>query len=74
MVFNRIKRTMSRDFDYDEGIPEEEYVEVGVSESPGPGKIGISIERLEDFGDTDKVLKSVREGSLVFLKSNKYDL
>jgi SepF-like predicted cell division protein (DUF552 family) len=68
MVFKRIRRSISRDMDYEEGIPTEEYVEVGVSESRMPGRIGISIERLEEFADTDRILKSVREGSLVFLK------
>jgi SepF-like predicted cell division protein (DUF552 family) len=68
MVFNRIRRGISRDVDFDEGISEEEYVEVGVSESRAPGKIGIAIEKLEDFGDTEKVLREVRNGSLVFLR------
>ena len=67
MVFNRIKKSMSRDIDF-EDMPTEEYVEVGVSESGAPGKIGISIERLEEFGDTERVLRDVRGGSLVFLK------
>ncbi len=68
MVFGRIKRSMSRDMDYEEGIPTEDYVEVGVSESNLPGRIGISIERLEEFADSERILKAVREGSLVFLK------
>jgi len=67
MVFNRIKKSMSRDVDF-EDMPTEEYVEVGVSESGSPGKIGISIEKLEEFGDTERVLRDVRGGSLVFLK------
>ena len=68
MVFKRIRRSVSREIEFDEGIPKEEYVEVGVSESRLPGRIGISIEKLEEFGDTEKVLKDVREGTLVFLK------
>ena len=68
MVFKRFRRGMSGDMDYEEGITKEEYVEVGVSESRMPGKIGISIERLEEFADTDRVLKDVREGTLVFLR------
>ncbi|MEE9323837.1 MAG: cell division protein SepF [Candidatus Aenigmarchaeota archaeon] len=69
MVFDRIKRgIMVRDMEDEEGIPREEYVEVGVSESSAPGKIGISIEKLEEFADTDRVLKDVREGTLVFLR------
>jgi SepF-like predicted cell division protein (DUF552 family) len=68
MVFGRIKRSIARDVEFEEGIPVEEYVEVGVSESRAPGKIGIAIEKLEDFTDTDSVLRAVREGTLVFLK------
>ena len=69
MVFDRIRRgIMVRNMESEEGIPTEDYVEVGVSESSSPGKIGISIEKLEEFADTDRVLKEVRGGSLVFLK------
>lgn len=69
MVFDRLKKSiMVRDMEDGEGIPTEDYVEVGVSESNAPGRIGISIEKLEEFADTDRVLKDVREGTLVFLK------
>jgi len=69
MVLDRLKRSiMVRNIEEDEGIPTEDYVEVGVSESGSPGKIGISIEKLEEFADTDRVLKDVREGTLVFLR------
>jgi SepF-like predicted cell division protein (DUF552 family) len=50
-------------------IPEEDYVEVDVSEAGGKtGKISIRIEKLSDFSDTEKILRYIREGSLVFLK------
>lgn len=68
MVFSKIRRSIIGDIEAEEGIPKEEYIEVGVSESRMPGKIGISIEKLEDFSDTDRILKAVREGSLVFLR------
>jgi SepF-like predicted cell division protein (DUF552 family) len=67
MVLDRLKRTIVRDMN-SEDVPKEDFVEVGVSESRMPGKIGISIEKLDDFADTDRILKSIREGSLVFLK------
>jgi SepF-like predicted cell division protein (DUF552 family) len=67
MVFDRLRRGISRIED-EEGIPREEYIEVGVAESRLPGKIGITIERLEDFADTERILRAVRNGSLVFLK------
>ncbi len=65
---NRLKKSFARNMEIEEGIPTEEYVEVGVAESSSPGKIGIAIEKLEEFADTDRILKAVREGSLVFLK------
>ncbi len=67
MVLDKLRRSIVRDVQ-DTDVPKEEFVEVGVGESRVPGKIGIAIEKLEDFADTDKVLKVVREGSLVFLK------
>ncbi len=67
-VFDKIKKSMARDSDAAD-VPTEEIIEVGVGESRlAGGKIGISIEKLDDFADTDRVLKVVREGSLVFLK------
>jgi len=48
----------------------ESYVEVSVmdqSERP-MGKLGIKIDRLEDFGDTERVLRTLRDGHIVFLK------
>ena len=67
MVFDRFKKGISR-IEAEEGIPREEYVEVGVAESSTPGKIGIAIDKLEEFADTERILRAVRNGSLVFLK------
>ena len=67
MVFDKIRKSITRDMEGDD-IPKEEFIEVGIGESRLPGKIGIAIEKLDDFSDTDRVLKVVREGSLVFLK------
>lgn len=49
---------------------EEEFLEVNVmdSEDRTTGKLGIRIEKLEEFTDTDHVLRALREGSIVFLK------
>lgn len=52
-------------------IPEEErYVEVNVMDSDDrrPGKLGIRIEKLTDFSDTDRILRHIRSGSIIFLK------
>jgi SepF-like predicted cell division protein (DUF552 family) len=32
------------------------------------GKLGIRIESLNDFSDTENILKQVREGSVIFLR------
>jgi SepF-like predicted cell division protein (DUF552 family) len=66
MVLEKLRKSITRDTDED--VPKEDFIEVGVSESRISGKIGISIEKLDDFADTDRILKVVREGSLVFLK------
>ncbi len=34
----------------------------------GGGRVGIRIEKLDDFSDTDRILKTLREGSIVFLR------
>jgi SepF-like predicted cell division protein (DUF552 family) len=64
------------DFD-DEPRNEEQYMEVNVSgpshESTGQGqtiqgKFGLKIENLDDYADTERVLRHIRDGSIVFLK------
>lgn len=60
----------SKEKDFDE-IEGEEYLEVNVMDSAAgkpTGKFGIKIENLEDFADTERVLRQVREGSIIFLK------
>ena len=55
--------------EYDE-FSGEEYMEVNLmdAEERKMGRIGIRIESLEEFADTDRVLKQVREGGVIFLK------
>ncbi len=54
--------------EYDE-FAGEEYMEVNLmdAEQRKMGKIGIRIESLEEFSDAERVLKQVREGSVIFL-------
>ena len=48
---------------------EGSWVEVNMSEpGAGAGKVGITIEKLNEFADTERVLKSVRKGNVIFLK------
>jgi SepF-like predicted cell division protein (DUF552 family) len=64
MVINKLKSLAG----YDKPVSGDDYVEVGVMSGDKTGKIGIKIENLADFTDTEKVLKQVREGHIVFLK------
>ncbi|MFH0956661.1 MAG: cell division protein SepF [Candidatus Aenigmatarchaeota archaeon] len=57
------------------GSIQEEYIEVDVGGSvgggrppAGAGKMGIVIEGIAEFSDTEKVLKFLREGNIVLLK------
>jgi SepF-like predicted cell division protein (DUF552 family) len=49
---------------------EDSYVEVNVMDSQErkTGTMGIRIEKLTEFGDTDRILKHIRKGSVIFLK------
>ncbi len=50
-------------------LEEDEFIELDTtSPEVSGGKIPIKIEKLEDFADTDKIQKLVREGSIVFIK------
>ncbi len=50
--------------------PADEFVEVNVmdSEDKRLGRLGIRVEKMEDFADTERVLRSIRKGNVVFLK------
>ena len=50
-------------------LEEDEFIELDTTapEVAG-GKIPIKIERLEDFADTDRIQKYVREGAIVFVR------
>ncbi len=52
-------------------IPEdnEGWVEVNMEEvRPASGNLGITIEKLNEFADTERILRSVRKGNVIFLK------
>jgi len=48
----------------------EDFVEVNVmdSEDKRLGRLGIRVEKMEDFADTERILRSIRKGNVVFLK------
>jgi SepF-like predicted cell division protein (DUF552 family) len=67
-IRNLFSRSRNRDFEEIEG---EDYLEVNVMDSGAgraAGKLGIRIENLEEFADAERVLRQVREGSIIFLK------
>ena len=53
---------------------DEGYVEVGITDSTEQAqaavmsRVGIKIEKLNDFSDTDRVLRMIRSGNVIFLK------
>src|SRR3989338_5310261 len=53
-------------------VSADDYVEVDVTDAALAGnimgKVGIKVDKLADFSDTDRVLKDLRDGSIVFLK------
>lgn len=56
--------------DVEEPMEQEEgWVEVNMEHGQAfPGKLGISIDKLNEFSDTERILRHVRKGNVVFLK------
>ena len=50
--------------------PAEEFIEVNVMDSDDRkrGQLGIKVERLAEFPDTERLLRAVRDGNVVFVK------
>ncbi len=46
----------------------DEYMELGEDAMRADGKIGVRIETLENYNDTDRIQQMVREGNVVFLR------
>lgn len=46
----------------------DEYMEIGEDAMRSDGKIGVRIETLGGYGDTDRIQQLVREGNVVFLR------
>ena len=50
-------------------IGEEEFIELDTEEAQAPaGKIPIRVDKLEDFSDTDRIQKTMRDGAIVLVK------
>lgn len=72
MVLNGIRGMARRKMagEFDEYEEKDDFLEVSVmdGQSRTPGTVGIRIEHLNEFADTEKVLRALREGTIVFLK------
>ena len=50
-------------------LGEDEYIELDTSAAAGAaGKIPIRVDKIEDFSDSDRIQRSIREGSIVLVK------
>lgn len=50
-------------------LEEGQYIELDTSEAETPtGKIPIRVDKIEDFADTDRIQKIIRDGSIVLVK------
>ena len=48
---------------------QEEFIELDTNELEKPeGKIPIKVDKIEDFSDSDRIQKQVRNGSIVLVK------
>lgn len=46
----------------------DEYIELDTQGEVSANKVPIRVDKLDDFADTDRVQKAVREGAIVLLK------
>ena len=50
-------------------LGEDAYVEVDATAIDAPGgKVAIKVDKIEDFSDSDRIQKHVRDGSIVIVK------
>ena len=64
-----LERLFGRSFG---NLKEGEFIELDTAEASAPaGKIPIKIDRMEDFSDSDRIQKLIRDGSVVLIKIRK---
>jgi SepF-like predicted cell division protein (DUF552 family) len=50
-------------------LNEEEFIELDTQDVETPsGKVPIKVDKLEDFSDTDRIQKQIRDGNIVLVK------
>ena len=53
-------------------LREGEFIELDTAEATAPaGKIPIRVDKMEDFSDSDRIQKLIREGAVVLVKIRK---
>lgn len=55
-----------------QGVEDEAYTELVLDESEAPQKVGVVVDRLESFEDSDRIVKAIREGAIVFCKIGQF--
>jgi len=46
----------------------EEYVEIEHQQKPALSKVTVQIEKLDDFADSDRIQRKIREGVILFVR------
>lgn len=54
------------------GVEDDAYTELVLDESEYPNKVGLVVDKLESFVDSDRVVKAVREGNVVFARVGQF--
>lgn len=49
-------------------LEEGEFIELDTTAAESAGKVPIRIERMEDFADSDRIQKAIRDGAVVLVK------
>ena len=52
----------------EEEAEEDSWLEVSTIEESRIGRLGVKVDTLNEFSDTERILKALRDGSIVFLK------
>jgi len=52
----------------EENIEEDEYVELDIEEEKPLKHLLIQVEKVMDYSDSDRILKKLREGNILFVK------
>lgn len=65
MVFGKLRELMPKGKSKEAS---DEYMELGEDAMRSDGKVGVRIETLAGYSDTDRIQRLVREGNVVFLR------